>query len=207
MAKFARRFWPVIPGVAVLVLAACGFLVYGPVGLGHGPLSVAFVDSDGTIPRLHPVVVLIPIATDRSNAAVIDAVGIDGGDGYPPPRMLSVLGDRTESCSGIWYPVRGGSSNSFARHCAPGGTVPLVGRAVPVSTAIEVAVEVGAPGLGKCWSVGRVSVRYHVGHRHYTAVSGESISGCAGPTRFARQRRTASSPQGWLAAGPAGARR
>jgi hypothetical protein len=196
MRGFVRRFWRVIAGAAaVLVLAAGGGIqAYRTVGFGHGPLVIASVNSAGTVSRGHPIVVVIPIALDRPATAVIDSVGVRGGDARRSPTLLTVVGDRDHSCSGIWMPVEGPFQNTFFSRCAPDGTVPLIGHAVPSQPghAFDMAVEVGPPGLGHCWVVGRVTIRYHVGRRHYTAAAAESMTACAGPVNLADP---ASAPQ------------
>lgn len=186
------RYWGLIGGVAALILLAAGaFVAWGPVGVGDGPLSVAFVSSTGTVPQSAPTMVLIPVQTAAGTRAVIDAVGITGGNGSPPPELLEVVGDRSQACSGIWYPLTG--SGGFRQRCAPDGTVPLLGHVVPVQTAalltadspgtaptrgINVGIEVSPPGSSGCWAIGKVAVHYHVGGRHYTAVAQESLTGC-----------------------------
>jgi hypothetical protein len=187
--------WRGIVGAAAALVVAVGVLAVYNVTRSHdaGPLSIATVDSTGTVPRGHPAVVVIPIAASRSAAVVIDAVDLRGGDQRRAPIPLALLADRDESCSGIWWPL--GGVGSFVRRCAPGGTVPLIGSIVPVGgpawasgaasqsvRTIDIAIEVQAPGPGHCWTVGTVRIHYHVGDHHYTAVGSESIAGCAGLT-------------------------
>jgi hypothetical protein len=178
---------------AALVVAAGVLAGYHAVRSGNsGPLSIATVDSTGTVPRLSPAVVAIPITAKRSEAIVIDAVDLRGGDERRAPIPITVLADRDESCSGIWWPL--GGIGSFARRCAPDGTAALIGRSIPVGgpafvsaasqsvRSVDIAIEVHAPGAGHCWNVGTVRIQYHVGDHHYTAVGGESIAACAGLT-------------------------
>jgi len=185
-----KRLWGAIGVAAVLLLAAGAFLAWGPIGIGAGPLDVAYVASTGTVPQTRPSVILVPIETGASTAVVIDGVALRGGGGYPPPQLINVVGDPDQACSGIWWPLTG--QNSFAQRCAKGGTVPLVGRVIPVghvtltaaagarpaARAIDVGIEVGAPGSAGCWNVTEVMVHYHVGSRHYTATADEALSGC-----------------------------
>jgi hypothetical protein len=188
--KFTRWWWGVIGGAAAVLIAIGAFFAWGPVGFGPGPLAVAFVASSGTVPQSKPSMILIPVETRLSTQAVIDGVGITGGGGHPPPQILGVVGDQDQVCSGIWWPLTG--HNGFARRCAKGGTVPLVGHLVPMRQAtlvstqgvreavrtINIGIRVGAPGPSGCWGVGKVAVHYHVGSRHYTAVAVESLFGC-----------------------------
>lgn len=160
-----------------VVIAGAAFLALGPVGLGPGPLSVGFVSSTGVVPPDDSTMIVIPVGTAASTTAVIDAVGIRGGGGYHAPREIRVVGITGQSCRGIWRTGPGG----FAARCAPGGTVPLLHRAVPrhpAAATIDIGIEVGPPGASGCWGVGRVSVHYHVGHRHYVNAAVESLSGC-----------------------------
>jgi hypothetical protein len=188
MRGFVRRFWRVIAGAAVVLILAAGGAIqaYRTVGFG-GPLSVASVNSAGTVSRGHPDALVIPIALNRPATAVIDSVNVRGGDARRSPPVLTVVGDRDSSCSGIWMPLQGTFQTTFFSRCAPDGTVPLLGHAVPSRPghAFDVVLEVGPPGPGHCWVVGRVAIHYHVGHRHYTAAAGESLTGCAGPVNLA----------------------
>jgi hypothetical protein len=187
--------WKAIVSLVAAVVVAVGVLaVYHVVRSGNGgPLSIANVDSTGTVPRESPVVVAIPITAKRSADVVIDSVSLRGGDDRRAPILKAVLADHDESCSGIWWPL--GGIGSFARRCAPDGTATLIGRSIPaggptwVSAAAsrsvrstDLAIEVFAPGPGHCWNVGSVKIQYHVGSHHYTTVGGESIAACAGLT-------------------------
>jgi hypothetical protein len=206
------RYWGLIGGgVAALILLAAGaFVAWGPVGVGTGPLSVAFVASTGTVPQTAPTMILVPVQTSADTHAVIDAVGITGGNGSPPPKLLSVAGDMSQACSGIWYPLT--RSGEFRRRCAPAGTVPVLGRVVPMRPAsllasdgasaapgtrgIDLAIQVSAPGSSGCWGIGKVAVHYHVGGKRYTAVAQESVSGCNSAAQLAPDDGTTSPPPG-----------
>ena len=165
---------------AAVIVAGAGFLAFGPVGMGPGPLSVGFVSSSGIVPPDDSTMIVIPVGAAASATAVIDAVGIRGGGGYHAPREIRVVGVPGRSCRGIWFPVHD-ATQGFAAACAPGGTVPLLHRAVPrhpAAATIDIGIEVGPPGKAGCWGVSRVSVHYHVGHRHYVNAASESLSGC-----------------------------
>ena len=182
--KLSRRARAALIGgaaaVAAVIVAGAGFLAFGPVGMGPGPLSVGFVSSSGIVPPDDSTMIVIPVGAAASATAVIDAVGIRGGGGYHAPREIRVVGVPGRSCRGIWSPVRS-ATRGFAATCAPGGTVPLLHRAVPrhpAAATIDIGIEVGPPGKAGCWGVSRVSVHYHVGHRHYVNAASESLSGC-----------------------------
>jgi hypothetical protein len=184
------RRWVLLGGglVAVLASAVAAFLAWGPVGMGPGPVSVAYLSSSGLVPQSEPTTVLVPIATPASTRVVIDSVGIVGGGGYGPPLLIGVAGNTDEACTGIWISDR----NSFVRRCEAHGTVPLEDRGLPqlpaglVSTGtaaqagrgIDVVLTVGPPGPGTCWGITKVTVHYTVGGRRYTAAGTESLIGC-----------------------------
>lgn len=160
-------------------IAGAAFLALGPVGLGPGPLAVGFVSSSGVVPPDDSTMIVIPVGAAASTTAVIDAVGIRGGGGDHAPREIRVVGLTGRACLGIWFPVTG--AGGFTARCAPGGTVPVLGRAVPrhpAAATIDIGIEVGPPGASGCWGIGRVSVHYHVGRRHYVNAAAESLSGC-----------------------------
>jgi hypothetical protein len=178
----SRRRRAAIGGGAVVlaaVIAGAAFLAFGPAGLGPGPLAVGSVSSSGVVPPDGSTIVVIPVGTAPSTTAVIDSVAIGGGGGYGAPREIRVVGIPGQACSGIWLTATRG--RGFTRQCAPGGTVPLLNRAVPRrpgAATIDIGIEVGPPGQSGCWGIGQVSVHYHVGGRHYVNASAESLSGC-----------------------------
>jgi hypothetical protein len=165
--------------IVAALAAGAGSLVFGPLGQGPGPLSVGYVASSGIVPPDASTMIVIPVGAAAATTAVIDAVGIRGGGGYHAPAELRVVGITGQACRGIWFPVTG--PGGFAARCAPGGTMPLLHRAVPghpAAATIDIGIEVGPPGKAGCWGVSRVSVHYHVGHRHYVNAASESLSGC-----------------------------
>jgi hypothetical protein len=166
--------------VLAVVVAGAAFLAFGPLGQGPGPLAVGYVSSTGVVPRDDSTMIVIPVGAAASTTAVIDAVGIRGGGGYHAPREIRVVGVPGQSCRGIWFPLHD-AARGFTAKCAPAGTVPLLGRAVPrhpAAATIDIGIEVGPPGAAGCWGISRVSVHYHVGHRHYVNAASESLSGC-----------------------------
>ena len=165
--------------IAAVLIAAAASVAIGRSGPGPGPLSVGYVSSAGLVAPDAPAMIVIPVGAPPSTAAVIDAVIIRGGNGYRAPRQLRVVGVPGRACAGLWHPVTG--PGSFTARCAPGGTVALLHRLIPrhpAAAAIDIGIEVGPPGPGGCWGIGRVAVRYHVGPRRYTAGTAESLSGC-----------------------------
>jgi hypothetical protein len=201
-----KWLWGAIGAAIVLLAAGAAFLAWGPIGIGPGPLTVAFVASTGTVPQDHPAVIIVPIETAASAPAVVDRVGLKGGQGYPSPRLLRVLADPDQACSGIWWPVTGASS--FTQRCARRGTFPLLGRVVPLARpaltagggarpafrTVDVSIEVAAPGSAGCWDATAVVINYHVGSRHYTATAAESLSGCTPSADLASDGRATEPP-------------
>jgi hypothetical protein len=201
MRGFVRQHWRLVAGAAVVVLLLAvggGLQAYRAHASHRGPLTVANVNSFGTIPRGHPVVAVIPVVVDPAQAAVIDWVHVRGGDARRSPEILTVVGDRDTNCAGIWWPVQGPFRGTFFSRCAPHGTIPVIGHPIQVakvttdastgsaSGVIDLALEIAPAGTGHCWVIGGVTIGYHVGSRHYTAVSGESLTGCSGPTNLGR---------------------
>ncbi|MGH3275577.1 MAG: hypothetical protein ACRDNZ_14800 [Streptosporangiaceae bacterium] len=175
----ARTALPVLAAAAALV-AGGAILAQDAAGTDSGPLTVGFVASSGMVPASGPTMIVLPVATATGPTAVIDAIGVGGGGrgGYRPPRLIRVRAVPDQACGGIWYPVTG--AGGFGGRCAPDGTEPALGRPVPAhpATALSIGIEVGPPGKSGCWAISSVWVRYHVGHRHYTNVTIESLSGC-----------------------------
>jgi hypothetical protein len=167
--------------IAALVIAGAVVVAVAQRGPGPGPLSVGYVSSAGIVPAAGRAVIVIPVGAPAATTAVIDKVSIHGGGGYRAPAQLSVVGVTGHACAGLWHPVTG--PGSFTQRCAPGGTVPLIGQAVPrhpAAASIDIGIVVGPPGQAGCWGIGRVSVRYHVGRTHFAIVTTESLSGCLG---------------------------
>ncbi len=151
----------------------------GPVGLGPGPLAVASVSAQGTIPAAGRTVLVIPVGEVARTPPVIDSVSIRGAGKYGAPGLFAVMGTASQDCAGIWAPAAG--PGGFAQRCAPGGTVAVTGHLLPErggAWGTDLALVVGPPGTSGCWAVSRVIIRYHVGHRHYTVTGGESLFGC-----------------------------
>jgi hypothetical protein len=166
--------------VVVLAVAAGAFLAFGPVGLGPGPLVVASVSVNGHVPAAGPAMIVIPAGAAPGVPAVIDGVRIGASGKYGAPGVKRVAADTDPSCVGLWYPVAG--PGGFLARCAPGGLSRLTGRLLPGradgARSAGLAVEVGPPGKSGCWAVSRLTIRYHVGHRHYTQTDPESLSVC-----------------------------
>jgi hypothetical protein len=84
-----RRRRVVIPAiVAVLVVAA--FLLWGPIGLGNGPLQVGQPGGEGWADSAAaPVALALPMSYAGRDSMVIDGVDFVGGTSYPAPHVAA----------------------------------------------------------------------------------------------------------------------
>jgi hypothetical protein len=96
-----RRRLIVIAAIAMLVVGA--FLLWGPIGLGNGPLSAAMYASVGgpTSGRV-PVGFMIGMHNSGHAPAVIDKIELVGGTRYPAPRLLALAVMTSGHCGGPW---------------------------------------------------------------------------------------------------------
>jgi len=172
-ARWTRRRRLIVPAVAA-ALAVGAFLLWGPVGLGNGPLSATmsggdfWTDSAGSL-----ALVPLPIYYSGHRKAAIDGVVLIGGTRFPAPRVqaLEVLAT-SGTCAGLG-PARS-VNRGFAEAGCP-GTVdgPLIGSSFGSGHVLSVddtaAAEVPAPPPGTCWVTTGIVVHYHVGIRHFSA--------------------------------------
>ena len=192
-ARWKRRRRFIIPGIAVLV-AAAAFAIWGPIGIGPGPIGNTVGSSTGgLVSRTQPAIFVEPIDAGDSGA-VIDGIDVVSNGSYPAPRVISVRGDGDQICGGAW-PLTG--RENFYSACAPGGLVPLLGRPVPASSrsndqrgpidypGIGAAIETAPPGPAGCWTVTAVVIHYHVGIKHYTATHVADMTVCWSKSRLA----------------------
>lgn len=168
----ARSRRVILPFAAVLLVVGA-FLLWGPIGLGSGPLSVQMGSTVGGVDEGDgPVGFLIPLYNSGDKPAVVDGVDLVGGTHYPAPRLLGldVLTDAT--CGGSW-PARAEGSAFTMVGC--GGRIrgALIGRDIGNTHGnwhgVPAAAEASAPPRGGCWVMTEVIIHYHVGIRHYSA--------------------------------------
>jgi hypothetical protein len=77
--------------LAAGLLAIGAFLLWGPIGLGNGPLSAAvYATVGGPYSGSGPVGFVIPIHNSGNAPAVIDGVDLIGGTHYPGPHVLGL---------------------------------------------------------------------------------------------------------------------
>jgi hypothetical protein len=171
-ARAGWRYRPRIFVPAVVVLLAAGaFLLFGPIGLGNGPLGVPSMDGRIGLSTSRPTAFVATLVNTGGSGAVIDGVAVTPAAGYPRARVLTVRVARNSGYGCVY------SLMSNITGCARPPLVTAAGFAVPpgVNTApgrrggpalvIEIA---GAPSAG-CVALTSIVVRYHVGIRHYTA--------------------------------------
>ena len=177
-----RRKRRVIILAAAGLLAAGAFLLWGPIGLGNGPLSTGLGYGSGAVHAGSPVGWVIPIYNSGDSSAVVDGLDLISGTSYPGPHVLGVEALTTGACVGVW-PVRQVAGGFVLVGCGGADAGPLVGHAVgpthPVSPGFPAVAELVAPRPGTCWVVTKVVVHYHVGIRHYSATDASDLAVCA----------------------------
>lgn len=175
----------VVPVIAVLILIGA-VLMWGPIGLGNGPLSVAVHGAEGwTDLGQTPAGFIIPILNSGHGQAVIDAVSIVGGTSYAGPRELALDVLTADNCAGA------GSARPDGRAfvmlgCGGRDQGALAGYGIGAAHFVPAAAEVAAPRPGTCWVMTKIVVRYHVGIRHYAATEPYALAVCGRGTASAR---------------------
>lgn len=177
-----RRKRRVIILAAAGLLAAGAFLLWGPIGLGNGPLSTGLGYGTGAVHAGSPVGLVIPIYNSGDSSAVVDGLDLISGTSYPAPHVLGLEVLTSGACIGTW-PVRQAGRGFVLVGCGGADAGPLVGHAVgpthPVSPGFPAAAELAAPRPGTCWVMTKVVVHYHVGIRHYSATGASDLAVCA----------------------------
>lgn len=178
--RSGRWRWVIV--AAVGLLAAGAFLIWGPIGLGNGPLTAA-EDSTvgGSDPGGGPVGFVIPFRNPQGAPAVVDRLDLIGGTRYAAPRLLRLEVLTSGRCGGPW-PARQAGQGFVLAGCGGTDAGPLIGHAVgPVHAffGFPAAAEAAAPAPGTCWVMTRIVVHYHVGIRHYSASDPYQLAVCA----------------------------
>jgi hypothetical protein len=165
----------IIPAFVAL-LAVVAFLLWGPVGLGNGPLTAKMGGATGwTDSAGRPVLAPLPIYYSGHSDAVIDGVQLIGGTRFPVPHVLALEVLATSAtCSGGGPAPARRTSRGFAAAGCPGTALgPLIGRSFGSGHVLSVdrtaAAEMPAPPPGTCWVTTRIVVHYHIGIRHFSA--------------------------------------
>jgi hypothetical protein len=164
--------------------AAVGaFLLWGPIGVGNGPLNAGLGATQGWGDSgRRPVEFVIPIQNSGQARAVIDGVDLVGGTRYADPHVLALEVLTSGRCGGAW-PARKTVRGFVLSGCGGAYSGQLIGRAVrPTRTnfyGFPAAAEVAAPDPGTCWVMTKIVVHYHVGLRHYSASDPYQLAVCA----------------------------
>lgn len=178
---WSRRLRLVVTAMAVLVAVGAA-LLWGPIGLGSGPLKVVNNVGYGW-PDLGetPVGFILPMYNSGGSPAVVDSVELVGGTRYARPHILALAVLTSARCGGPW-PAKATSRGFVMAGCGGADRGPLIGRAVPTAQAnswgFPAAAEAAAPRPGTCWVITKVVVHYHVGIRHYEATDGYELAVC-----------------------------
>jgi hypothetical protein len=186
MAGLWQRQQRLIIAVVAVLLVVGAFLLWGPVGLGNGPLNVemsATVGWDETTG--HPVAtgIILPMYNRGTSTAMIDSVDLVGGTRYPAPHILALAVLTSANCGGPW-PARAASSGFVMVGCGGPYRGPLIGRSIGptgqrISPGFPAAALAAAPRLGTCWVSTKIIIHYHVGIRHYAATDPFQVVVCA----------------------------
>lgn len=179
-----QRWRGAIVAAAAAALAVGALLLWGPIGLGAGPLFVGQFDSVGAPdPGSAAVGMVIPVHNSAHDPAVIDSIRLVGRTGYPGPQVIRLEAWSVSNCIGAW-PVSASAHSFVAKACGGEASGPLVGHAFgftkPVSPGRGAAVEASPPKAGSCWVLTDVVVHYHVGIKHYSTTDPADVAVCAG---------------------------
>jgi hypothetical protein len=175
-----RRRLLVTAAIGVLVVGA--FLLWGPIGLGNGPLSAAmYATVGGPDSSGGPVGFMIGMHNSGQGPAVIDGIELVGATSYPAPRLLSLVVLTSGRCGGPW-PARQTKRGFVLAGCGGKDSGSLIGHPIgptlPHSFGFPGAAEVTAPYPGTCWVLTEIIVHYHVGIRYYTATDPYELAVC-----------------------------
>lgn len=171
-ARWQRRRRVIIPVIAALLVGA--FLLWGPIGLGNGPLGVPAMDGHfGSVDATsQPMVYVASLVNAGTSAAVIDGVTVSWAHGYPAGRVISVRVARASSfgcidngpVSGVTVCARPPFLASAGFAVGPGANTKPGNRHGPA-----LVIEMAGPPSAGCVVVTAIVLRYHLGIRHYTA--------------------------------------
>jgi hypothetical protein len=149
MAGLWQRQRRIIIAVAAVLLVVGAVLLWGPIGLGNGPLAANTGGIIGwTASGSGPVAVRVHLINHGQAQATIDSVDFAGGTRYPAPRASGADGFRGRS-------IPRSSWRSIA------------------------AIRVSGPPPGYCWVITKIVIHYHVGIRHYAASDPFALAVCA----------------------------
>jgi hypothetical protein len=166
-----------LAATAVAVAAVGAFLVWGPIGLGNGPLWLPAASGgvySWTDLRSEPVGYVLPIGNHGHGTAIIDGVVVTGSRLFAPLVLGHALIGRMAryGCTSL-----GQFSGPGLAGCVQPNLHPAGGVVIPAGTYIAsqlyrkqqpaLVLELTGPRPGQCWDLTSVVVRYHIGIKHY----------------------------------------
>lgn len=170
--RTGSRFRPrvVLPMIAVL-LAAGAFLLFGPIGIGNGPLGVPSMDGRFGLSTGQPTALVATLVNASGSAAVIDGVTVTSTAGYTPARVLTVrvasrsmYGCVDTLMSTLAECARGPFATATGYSVGPHANTTADNRGGPA-----LVIEIAGPPAAGCVALSAIVVHYHVGIRHYAA--------------------------------------
>ncbi len=162
-----------LPALAALVVVGA-FLMWGPIGLGNGPLSVPAVSGQfGSVDATsQPTVYVASLVNAGRSAAVVDGVTVVSAHGYPAVYVMSVRVARASSFGCIDNgPVSGVAACARPPFLAAAGFAvgPRANTKPGIRHGPALVIEMAAPPATRCVAITAIVLHYHVGIRHYTA--------------------------------------
>jgi hypothetical protein len=192
-----------VSAAAAVLLVVGAFLLWGPIGVGNGPLGVRW---DGTVGWTDtgevPTALMLPLFNSGGSPAVVDSVAPVGGTRYATPRLVHIEVVSETECAGAWPARPDGRGYALVSCPDTRDQGPLLGRSIgshspPGSRGFQAAAIARAPPPGTCWVITKIVIHYHVGIRHYGATNVFTIavcgSGAAGQETAATNTATAAS--------------
>jgi hypothetical protein len=183
--QLVRRYRRWLLATAVAVAMAGAFLMWGPIGLGNGPLWLPTTGGYGwTEAQIEPVGYVVPIGNGGHGAAIIDGVGVTGSPGSAPSILRHAL---IGHMAGYDCTSLGGFSGhtSALAGCVRPFLKSAVGAAIPVGTYLAagrgrpaLVLELAGPRPRGCWKITSVVVSYHIGIRHYVGTFPADVTVC-----------------------------
>src|SRR5260370_20167480 len=125
--SWSRLRWYFI-GALVTLLAVGAFLLWGPIGIGNGPLSMGNWGGQSNDDRgMGPVGTVIPILNRGDAPAVVDAVQLVNETQYLAPHLISLELLTSGKCGGAW-PARATGHGFVIVGCGGTDAGPVVGH-------------------------------------------------------------------------------
>jgi hypothetical protein len=161
----------IVAATIAVLLAVVAFLLFGPIGLGNGPLGVPSMDGRIGLKTAQPTAYVATLVNSGGSAAVLDGVTVTPATGYPPARILTirVAGHSSYGCVyALTSSLAGCARPPFAS--ATGFAVgPHANTVAGNRGGPALVIEIAGPPAASCVALTAIVVRYHVGIRHYTA--------------------------------------